>query len=196
MAGSAITLFKKIFGRKILVNISDLWPLSAVELGAMCEGGKIYNIFAWIERYIYRNADGIFGQSEEIIRHVNQFPSTKNKFVYRNLQQYAVAAQLKRKHTPFRIVYAGLLGVAQDIYSIIENIPFKSIGAEFHLYGGGNQAEKIKEYINKHPDCFVYYHGYVKKEQIAKELSKYDAQLFHLPWQSVVMMILPMRWKC
>ena len=143
VAGSAITLFKKIFGRKILVNISDLWPLSAVELGAMCEGGKIYNIFAWIERYIYRNADGIFGQSEEIIRHVNQFPSTKNKFVYRNLQQYAVAAQLKRKHTPFRIVYAGLLGVAQDIYSIIENIPFKSIGAEFHLYGGGNQAEKI-----------------------------------------------------
>lgn len=142
VAGSAITLFKKIFGRKILVNISDLWPLSAVELGAMCEGGKIYNIFAWIERYIYRNADGIFGQSEEIIRHVNQFPSTKNKFVYRNLQQYAVAAQPKRKHTPFRIVYAGLLGVAQDIYSIIENIPFQSIGAEFHLYGGGNQAER------------------------------------------------------
>lgn len=180
VAGSAITLFKKIFGRKILVNISDLWPLSAVELGAMCEGGKIYNIFAWIERYIYRNADGIFGQSEEIIRHVNQFPSTKNKFVYRNLQQYAVAAQFKRKHTPFRIVYAGLLGVAQDIYSIIENIPFKSIGAEFHLYGGGNQAEKIKEYINKHPDCFVYYHGYVKKEQIAKELSKYDASIVPL----------------
>lgn len=77
VAGSAITLFKKIFGRKTLVNISDLWPLSAVELGAMREGGKIYDIFAWIERYIYRNADGIFGHSEEIIRHVNQFPSTK-----------------------------------------------------------------------------------------------------------------------
>ena len=75
------------------------------------------------------------------------------------MQQYAVAAQPKRKHTPFRIVYAGLLGVAQDIYSIIENIPFQSIGAEFHLYGGGNQAEKIKEYINKHPGCFVYYHA-------------------------------------
>ena len=115
----------------------------------MCEGGKIYNIFAWIERYIYRNADGIFGQSEEIIRHVNQFPSTKkNKFVYRNLQQYAVAAQLKRKHTPFRIVYAGLLGVAQDIYSIIENIPFKSIGAEFPLIRWWKSGRKNKkEYI-------------------------------------------------
>ena len=111
---------------------------------------------------------------------MNQFPSTKNKFVYRNLQQYAVAAQPKRKHKPFRIVYAGLLGVAQDIYSIIENIPFQSIGAEFHLYGGGNQAEKIKEYINKHPGCFVYYHGYVKKEQIAEELSRYDASIVPL----------------
>src|SRR5699024_1049529 len=132
------------------------------------------------KRHIYRKAEVIFGNTKEIIRHVNQFPSTKNKFVYRNLQQYAVAAQLKRKHTPFRIVYAGLLGVAQDIYSIIENIPFKSIGAEFHLYGGGNQAEKIKEYINKNPDCFVYYHGYVNKEKIDKELSKYYTSIVPL----------------
>lgn len=70
--------------------------------------------------------------------------------------------------------------VINGIVFIWENIPFKSIGAEFHLYGGGNQAEKIKEYINKHPDCFVYYHGYVKKEQIAKELSKYDASIVPL----------------
>ena len=47
--------------------------------------------------------------------------------------------------------------MAQDIYSIIENIPFQSIGAEFHLYGGGNQAEKIKEYIINIPvvSCII-----------------------------------------
>ena len=38
----------------------------------------------------------------------------------------------------------------------------------------------IKEYINKHPGCFVYYHGYVKKEQIAEELSRYDASIVPL----------------
>lgn len=71
--------------------------------------------------------------------------------------------------------------MAQDIYSIIENIPFQSIGAEFHLYGGGNQAEKIKEYINKHPGCFVYYHGYVKKNKLPKSCQDTMRQLFHLP---------------
>ena len=45
-----------------------------------------------------------------------------------------------------RIVYAGLLGVAQDILGIIKNVDFKGLGIEFHLYGGGNQAKEIEEY--------------------------------------------------
>ena len=172
---SATVLFKKLFGRKIILNISDLWPISAVELGAIKEGSKIHKAFSYIEKFIYRNADGILGQSNEILKHISQFDSPKDKFLYRNLQRYEIInSNKKRNKTIQRIVYAGLLGVAQNILGIIENIDFKSIGAEFHLYGGGNQTSMIEEYLKNHNNN-VFYHGYVSKSEIANELAKYDA---------------------
>lgn len=180
VAASAITLFKKIFRRKVVVNVSDLWPLSAIELGAMKEGSVICRIFHLLERYIYRSADAILGQSSEILQHISHFPSPSLKIVYRNLQCYDISAHPHHRSSPFRIVYAGLLGVAQDILSIIENVDFRRLSAEFHLYGGGNQAQAIISYIADHPASGVVYHGYISKDQIAHELQAYDASIVPL----------------
>lgn len=176
---SALLLFKKLYGRKVVLNVSDLWPLTAVELGAMREDSLPHKFFSTVERTIYRKSDGILGQSKEILEHINGIPSPDKKFLYRNLQHYEVASEPKSKNTPLKIVYAGLLGVAQDILGIIENIDFKSLEAEFHIYGGGNQLKKIEAYIENH-NCNVYYHGYVEKERIAKELNTYDVSIIPL----------------
>lgn len=180
VAVSTIVLFKKIFKKQLLLNVSDLWPTSAVELGAMKEGSKMYRAFAWMERFVYRNADGVFGQSEEILEHIGRFESPNAKFLYRNVKRIDDDVCLREKHNPLKIVYAGLLGVAQDILGILQNIDFKALNAEFHIYGGGNQAEVIKEYIAAHKDCAIEYHGYVSKEQLGAELSKYDASIVPL----------------
>ena len=76
---SGIMLFKCLYRKKTILNISDLWPLSAVELGAMKECSKMHRIFAAIERFIYRKADGIFCQSNEIIRHIDGYDSPDAK---------------------------------------------------------------------------------------------------------------------
>lgn len=78
------------------------------------------------------------------------------------------------------IVYAGLLGVAQDIKSLIQGIDFTQLGAELHLYGGGNQKEDIKGYIARYPDRGVFFHGYVEPTQLKEVLREYDAALIPL----------------
>lgn len=78
-----------------------------------------------------------------------------------------------------KIVYAGLLGVAQDLLGIIEHVDFQNLGVELHLYGGGNQKEQIERYLATH-DCNVFYHGYVDENQIRKILVQYDASLIPL----------------
>ena len=86
VAYSSIKLFKGFFGRKVILNVSDLWPLSAVELGVMREGSASFRLLAHLERVVYHEADAIMGQSNEILQHIRGFEPQKECFLYRNLK--------------------------------------------------------------------------------------------------------------
>lgn len=90
VAYSAIKLFGKIFKRKVILNVSDLWPLSAVELGVMNEGSASFRLFSYLERVVYHEADAVMGQSDEIIQHILGFEPQKKCFLYRNLKHTIV----------------------------------------------------------------------------------------------------------
>ena len=131
---SANILFGKIFRKKIILNISDLWPMSAKDVGAI-DHGLLYNFLEKIERFNYKSSHMFLCQSNEIISHISKFNS-KPKFLYRNLpiNNKEIIYVTNKK---FKIVYAGLLGIAQGLYSLIQNINFKELDVEFHIYGDG-----------------------------------------------------------
>lgn len=179
---SAVLLFRCIYGRQTILNVSDLWPISAVELGAVKKGGANYRVLSWMERFVYKKSSAFQGQSQEIVDHIAAFGYDKPHFLYRNLQpQISVdsSALLLTERKPLRLVYAGLLGVAQDLLGIIEHIDFKDIGAELHIFGGGNQAEAIEDYVSKH-DCGVFCHGYRTKDEINSLLPTFHASIVPL----------------
>ncbi len=181
VSASAVTLFKKVFGKNTILNVSDLWPGSAVELGFVRKGSLSFKVLSRLERYIYRNAHSVMGQSAEIVEHVeNMFPG-KNTFLYRNLQPVAQAtgSDVRVRNKQVKIVYAGLFGVAQDILSLLKAVDFAALGVEMHLYGGGNQVDDIQEYI-KNGDKNIFYHGYIPKQQMNVEFAKYDLSIIPL----------------
>lgn len=178
----AIVLFKGLYKKKVILNISDLWPISAIELGAVKRGSTYHKVLAWMENYVYKNTTAYQGQSQEIISHIETFGYEKPHFLYRNLQPHnQVDGEVLpiADREPLRLVYAGLLGVAQDILGLVQHINFKEIGAELHIYGGGNQAEEIEAWA-KHHDCGVVCYGYKPKEEINKTLSSYHASIVPL----------------
>lgn len=180
LAAAGMTIFKKIYGKTTIINVSDIWPLTGIELGAIKPGSLPHKVMSWMERYIYKNADACQGQSREIMEEIQSHGfSPRPSFLYRNLQHDAPVELPKSGRTPFRIVYAGLLGVAQDLAGIIKNIDFKSIGAELHLYGHGKQVEDIKAYIGG-KDTGVFYHGSLPKEEMVKTLLTYNASIVPL----------------
>src|SRR5690606_36845080 len=79
-----------------------------------------------------------------------------------------------------RIVYAGLLGVAQNVLEVSRNIDFRQIGVEFHVYGSGPQKNAIEGFISKHPDRGVFYHGTLSRKDIPDVLMGYDATIIPL----------------
>lgn len=177
---SAMLLFKKLFGKNVVLNVSDLWPGSAVELGFVREGSISFKALSSFERFIYRNADSVMGQSQEIVEHVESMFPGKRTFLYRNLQPAGAAtAAVKQKSGQLKLVYAGLFGVAQGMLQLLKAVDFVALGVEMHLYGGGNQVEEIQEYI-KNGDKNIWYHGYVSKQQMNEELKKYNLSVIPL----------------
>ena len=180
VAFSAMMLFRQLYRKTTILNVSDLWPLSAVELGAMRKGSLYYNILAWMERFVYKKATAFQCQSQEIINHIKSTGQQQPCFLYRNLQpQLSGTLSSQTPRVPLKLVYAGLLGVAQDILTMIQQINFKTLGAELHIYGGGNQANDIEAYVKSH-DCGVICHGYQSKEDINRILGSFHASIVPL----------------
>ena len=180
VAYSAMILFKCLYRRTTILNVSDLWPASAVELGAVKEGSIFYKVLLYIEKFLYRKANAVMGQSSVILQHVLSLEASKTTFLYRNLQHgVEVPAKVISKCRKFRIFYAGLMGVSQDILGLIKTVDFNGLNAELHLYGGGNQLEDIRAYISNH-ERHVFYHGFLDKKSMVQELMKYDASIVPL----------------
>lgn len=166
--------------KKIVLNVSDLWPLAGLEMG-MLKQGLYYNILESIEKFCYKNSCLILGQSEEILSHIKTIFQTKKLFLYRNLPQQHSGLQLhkpvKKPSNEIKIVYAGLLGVAQGVAGLIENLKLPE-GTSISIYGEGPEAQKISNTAKTNPK--INYYGVLKKSKLDLKLTEYDVALIPL----------------
>ena len=177
LTGVLLTRFSKT---RLIFNASDLWPLSARELGYISPGA-VYKSLERAEKYIYRKAFICTGQSEETVRHLEE-RGAKRTFLFRNGVNpdrfQTVPKSVSRDR--IKLVYAGLLGVAQGILKICESVNFASLGAEFHIYGDGAEKESIAAFLNANPERGISFHDSVTRDEIPGILAGYDASLIVL----------------
>jgi glycosyltransferase involved in cell wall biosynthesis len=174
-------LISKFSGARMIMNVSDLWPLSAKELGAISEG-TLYRSIETLEHFLYKRADLCTGQSAEIVEYIKP-RTTSPVYLFRNgvdTTRFIESNQSSTMGEPIRIVYAGLLGVAQGIFPLCEAINFSKAGAEFHIYGTGFDKERIEEFLKANPDRGIKYFGVIPRDNMPDVLQKYDATLVAL----------------
>jgi len=172
-------LFLRSKKRKLILNVSDLWPIAGLELGVFKKNTS-YKLLERIEKFNYKNADIVLGQSEEILTHVSSLFSNKKVFLYRNYPDFE-APIINNKISSgekIKIVYAGLLGVAQGIYKLCQELKYENI--EFHIYGAGSEQKKIEDFIISHPELPIIYHGQVTRKELHKSLLHYHIALIPL----------------
>ena len=172
-------LFLRSKKRKLILNVSDLWPIAGLELNVFKKNFS-YRLLERIEKYNYKKADIIFGQSEEILEHIKCLFSKKETYLYRNYPDFEIP-KIETKtlsNEKIKLVYAGLLGIAQGIYSLSNQLNYSNI--EFHIYGAGSEQIKIENFINKNPELPIFYHGEITRKELHKELLKYDITIIPL----------------
>lgn len=181
---------RKKYSPSLILNLSDLYPRVLLDLDRInldkIKGRSIYNLLLNFEAFIYKKMDFIIGQSDEIVNYVQKIVPSTPTFLYRNgvnSQSFKVKENYKiKEREPIKLVYAGLLGVAQGILEIIKNVDFEKINAELHLYGNGNERDLIENFIknnflNTDKKQTIFLYDAIPSKQIAQKLADYDAAI-------------------
>ncbi|MBD3581595.1 glycosyltransferase family 4 protein [Flavobacterium selenitireducens] len=160
--------------RKIILNVSDLWPMAALELKVMRHGSVSHKFALFLERFIYKNADVVLGQSEEILSHVRQIVPSQKAYLYRNFPDHSEAFEFRYSDGKIRLFYAGLLGVAQGVLESCQKMELAGLNIEFHIFGDGAEKSDIEKYIAGHPEKNIVFHGMVDRKVLHKKLEEFD----------------------
>lgn len=185
LAAHSGMLLARLTSKKVLLNVSDLWPLSAVEMGALNKGWR-YRLLLQIEKSMYRLADGFMGQSKEILQHIRQLSKKKKpEWLYRNLQEglnNTAAPATAAANTEKKIIYAGLLGHAQGVLDICRALDFAACGVRLFIYGNGPERKALEMLATRHPEKGIVICEPLPPAQLSPQLHQFDATLIPLKY--------------
>lgn len=168
--------------KKIILNVSDLWPLAAIELKALKVNSFSHKISLFFEQFIYKKATLILGQSDEIINHIHKLFPEKECHLYRNYPDHQLDNfEVKTtENTTIKLFYAGLLGVAQGVLEVCERMNLEHLNIEFHIFGEGAEKAQIENYIKNNPSKKIIFHGMLERNNLISRLTTFDVALVPL----------------
>jgi glycosyltransferase involved in cell wall biosynthesis len=147
-------LLARLKGARLIFNVSDLWPDSAVRLGVVREGSMPHRLSAALEARCYRGAWLVTGQTRDIVDDIGRrFPGTRTFHLPNGVdcrrfgpeKTDAASRRLVQFEGRCTALYAGLHGLAQGLDQVLDAaavIP-PSGGLEFVLMGNGPLRESL-----------------------------------------------------
>jgi glycosyltransferase involved in cell wall biosynthesis len=183
LAGAAIG-YARLKRAPLIVHVADLWPDSAVELGALRRPGMIAAARG-IERACYRSAAAIVCPTEGIRATLAARPDAGSK-VERigpsvDVERFAEIEELAGEPTgsdePFRALYAGTLGMAQGVDILIEAAALLEgrERIEVVIAGGGAEEPIVRQRLAERGPDNVRMVGPIPHERIPALIAESEA---------------------
>ena len=140
---------------RMIFNVSDLWPESAVRLGVLRSGGFSFRLAARLESLCYKRAWLITGQSKTILADIEgRFPNRPTFHLSNGVDTRIFRAEYAT-HTQegvagagtLTVLYAGLQGLAQGLDQLLEAAERLGPGAglRFTFVGDGPEKKALVE---------------------------------------------------
>lgn len=152
-------LLSKLKHAKFVLNISDLWPESAVALGVL-RSKYLIRLAIWAEEWLYHRARLVTGQTQGIIDSIQRRCShTRIQLVTNGVSPEFIAAAAKALESretvrlefgvkgKFVVGYAGLHGLVYRLDAILEAARALTNFHEIHflLIGDGPEKNRLQE---------------------------------------------------
>ena len=148
---------KYIKGTPVVTWVQDLWPESVVAASSL-KNGFILSLIEKLVIYIYKNTDKILVSSKGMINSIINKKVHRSKISY--LPQWAEGVFEKnviKKNVSitfpkgFRVLFAGNIGIAQDIPSILKAAKILKFEKDIHFVfiGSGSMRAWLSENVKK-----------------------------------------------
>ena len=139
---------------KLIFNVSDLWPESAVRVGVIRQESFAHRFGMRLESFCYRHAWLVTGQSRSILQDIEaRFPDQAtfllsngaNTKVFHPQKRTGEARARLTRNDEFVVLYAGLHGLAQGLEQILDAAQQlqQEEGYRFVLIGDGPHKKSL-----------------------------------------------------
>lgn len=158
--GITALLLRILKRSKLIFNVSDLWPESAEKLGIIKNKAALKLSYS-LEKLIYSKSDLVTGQTRGIVNNIkNRFNGARtywlpNGIDYDRFRTNSNGKEfrdaMKLNSSDFVLVYAGILGHAQGLETIIKAAEIVRVQdrIKFFLVGDGPEKVKLVELAEK-----------------------------------------------
>ena len=185
-------LVSRINKARLIADVRDIWPDSAVAAGMLSEKSFLYKSSLWLERFFYRSADRITCVAKPMKEYISKFVAPeKVKVLYngvstsvvRRIDEESVIA-LPRNSSKIHLVYAGNIGRLQGVDIIIRALlRLRDSGEtdfELTIVGEGIELPNLKKLVETSTFDGIYFTGAVPREEVSKYCANADVLFLNL----------------
>ena len=186
IAGSKL---KRFYNAKYILNVQDLFPQNAIDLGIL-KNRLLIKLFKRIEAYAYRNADFITVHSENnksFLATRNKVPQDRIKVIHNwiDIEPYSKALKTGRFRKMFNIedkfifLFAGVIGPSQGLDLIIKVAEkIKDVkDISFLIVGDGMEKERLEKMADDLKLKNVIFKPFVSKDEYPELVKDADVGL-------------------
>lgn len=172
---------------KLIMNVSDLWPESAVQLG-MLKTGLTLSFLEWFEKILYKKSALVLCQTEGIVEGVKKRFAKARTFLLPNgvdletFKRHPRNANFAKEHGlpegAFIVGYAGNHGRSQALSQILDAAKIIQDSATaillFALFGDGAEKEELMKKAAEIKLDNLKFFPSVPREKMPELLSQFD----------------------
>jgi glycosyltransferase involved in cell wall biosynthesis len=176
---AAGVLYARRLRAPLVLHVSDRWPASAVQLGVLRQRTAI-KLAERLEAWCYRRAAAIVVPTEGLRAELGALPSATGR-VSRlgpavDTRLFTPAAPPERADRPLRVLYAGTIGLAQGIGTLVEAARIAGPEVvEVWIAGDGAEGPALRARLQREPVANVKLLGSVPHDQVQRLYEQVDA---------------------
>lgn len=187
---------KKFYGAKYILNLHDIFPQNAVDLGIL-KNKILIKLFEWMEKREYRDADLIVVPSNQHKKFIEQYrgvPEEKVRVIYhwidsepfRNAKKTDRFRKMYGLEGKFIFLFGGVLGPSQGLDIILEAAAKLKDNKEivFLFVGDGSDKGRLMRLAEKQNLKNVVFEPFVSADEYPELVKNCDVGIICLSSQN------------